>query len=438
MLASIKEAAKQFLIKSQGKQIQVISHHDTDGITSASIFSKTLQRLGKQFSLRIVKQIEENVINSLPKDNIIVFLDLASNSFQYLNELKTDIFILDHHEIISTIPENITMVNPHFYKEEEISAAGVTYLFSKALDEQNTDLSYLAVIGMVGDTLEKNINRFYKEIIEDSKVIIKQGLTMYHATRQVNKILEYSSEIYIPGVTGSSIGVNNFLRDIGIKPVSGQYKNLIELNKEETSKLITAISIQKSDLKDPSELIGNIYLINLFNKLEDVRQISAMINACSRLGESGTAIAFCLQNKKAKSRAETIYAEYKQSIIKALENIPKMRKIEKKNYIIINAEYKIKDTIIGTIASILSNSRSYEDGKAIIAMAYNENKIKVSARVVGKNGKNLRELLNSVIEEIGGEVGGHKYAAGCLLEKDKEQQFLDLLQRRLEIELVKI
>ncbi|MFA5992428.1 MAG: DHH family phosphoesterase [Candidatus Pacearchaeota archaeon] len=438
MLASIKEAAKQFLIKSQDKQIQVISHHDTDGITSAAIFSKTLQRLGKQFSLRIVKQIEENVIDNLPKDNILVFLDLASNSFQYLADLQTEIFILDHHEIISDIPKNITMINPHFYKEEEISAAGVTYLFSKAIDEQNTDLSYLAVIGMVGDTLEKNINRFYKEIIDDSKVIIKQGLTMYPATRPVNKILEYSSEVYIPGVTGSSIGVSGFLKDIGIKPVSGQYKNLIELDKEETSRLITAISIQKSDLKDPSELIGNIYLINLFNKLEDVRQISAMINACSRLGESGIAIAFCLQNKKAKSQAETIYAEYKQSIIKALENIPKMRKIEKKNYIIINAEDKIKDTIIGTIASILSNSRSYEEGKAIIAMAYNEDKIKVSARVVGKNGKNLRELLNSVIEEIGGEVGGHKYAAGCLLEKDKEKQFLDLLQKRLEIEIVKI
>ena len=71
-------------------------------------------------------------------------------------------------------------------------------------------------------------------------------------------------------------------------------------------------------------------------------------------------------------------------------------------------------------------------------MAYNEDKIKVSARMVGKNGKNIREVLNSVIEIIGGEVGGHKFAAGCLVEKSKEAEFIKELKKHLEVELVKI
>ena len=291
---------------------------------------------------------------------------------------------------------------------------------------------------MVGDMLEKNLGKIYTNILKDSKVIIKKGLTLYPATRPIDKVLEYSSDIYIPNVSGSASGVNAFLRDIGIQRVNNKYKNLIELNPEELSKLITAISLQSTNIKDSSEIIGNIYLVNFFNKVEDIRQISAMINACSRLGESRTAIAFCLQNKKAKAKAENIYAQYRQSIVNALGSLPNLRKIEQKNYIIIHAENKIKDTIIGTIASILSNSRTYEEGKAIIAMAYNENKIKVSARVVGKNGKNIREILNSVIEEVGGEVGGHKFAAGCLVEKENEQKFLDMLQKKLEIEMVKI
>ncbi|HRZ85902.1 MAG TPA: DHH family phosphoesterase [Candidatus Paceibacterota bacterium] len=440
MIENIKEFTKKFLEKTQNKQIQIISHHDTDGITSAAIASKALQRLKKNFSLKIVKGLDEEVFEEISKtseNKIILFLDLASNSFSYIKNLKTDVFILDHHEINSQVPDNVTIVNPHINNNPEISGAGVTYFFARELDEQNTDLAYLAVIGMVGDTLEKDLNKFYNDIIKDSKVVIKKGLILYPATRPINKILEYSSEIYIPGVTGSNKGTCAFLRDIGITPINGQYKTLIELNQEELSRLITAIAVQKADSKDYSELIGNIYLINFFNRLEDARQISAMINACSRLGESGTAVSLCLQNKIAKQKADNIYTEYKQNIVKALENLPKLKKIEKNNYIIIHAEDKIKDTIIGTIASILSNSNSHQNGKAIIAMAYNNNKIKVSARVVGRNGNNIREILDSVINEVGGEVGGHKYAAGCLLEREKEEKFLEVLQKRLEIEVVK-
>ena len=46
----------------------------------------------------------------------------------------------------------------------------------------------------------------------------------------------------------------------------------------------------------------------------------------------------------------------------------------------------IKDTMIGTIASIISNSAIYEEGTIITTMAYYEDKIKVSARTVGRNG----------------------------------------------------
>ncbi|MEM4625615.1 MAG: DHH family phosphoesterase, partial [Candidatus Pacearchaeota archaeon] len=278
----------------------------------------------------------------------------------------------------------------------------------------------------------------YNQIIKESEVIVKKGLALYPATRPINKVLEYNSEIYIEGVTGSSVGTTNFLREINILPINKQYKSIIELKEDEISRLLTAITLHSGNIRDTSKLIGNIYLINFFNKQEDVRQISAMINACSRLGESGTAILFALQNKKAKLKAEEIYANYKQNIINAIASIPKLKKIEKTNYLILNAEDKIKDTIIGTIASILSNSRDYKEGKVIVAMAYNENKIKISARVVGKNGKNIRELLASVIEEVGGEVGGHKFAAGCLIEKEKEKEFLEVLQRRLEIEIINI
>src|SRR3989344_5996428 len=259
MIKAIKEFAYQFLKETKNTPIKVISHHDTDGITSASIITKTLQRLDLEFSLTIVKQLEESVIKELPEGHVILFVDLASNSFNYIKEIKNKVFILDHHEINSEIPENVTIINPHLFNEEEISGAGLSYLFAKALKEENIDLAYLAIIGMVGDQMEKNLNKIYNQIIKESEIEVKKGLTLYPATRPLNKLLEYNSDVYIPGVTGSAQGAANFLRETGIGTIGKQYKALVDLSEEELSKLITAITLQRADKGETSDLIGNIY-----------------------------------------------------------------------------------------------------------------------------------------------------------------------------------
>ena len=65
----------------------------------------------------------------------------------------------------------------------------------------------------------------------------------------------------------------------------------------------------------------------------------------------------------------------------------------------MNVKNKIKDTMIGTIASILSNSSIYKEETIIVAMAFNETetKIKISARNVGNQGRNVREVLEKII-----------------------------------------
>jgi single-stranded DNA-specific DHH superfamily exonuclease len=57
---------------------------------------------------------------------------------------------------------------------------------------------------------------------------------------------------------------------------------------------------------------------------------------------------------------------------------------------------------------------------------------------VGRNKRNVREILNNAIEHIEGEVGGHKEAAGCMIPQENEQGFIENLKKHLEIELIKI
>ncbi len=438
MREKIKLAIEKIDSLSKKKPIKVISHYDADGITSAAIFSRALQRWGKSFSLQIVKGLDEQFINALPDDHLLIFLDLASGSFDYLKNKKTDIIVLDHHEIISSIPENVFMINPLTDNHEMISAAGICYLFAKELGIENKDLASLAIIGMVGDILDKNIHKTYDEILKDASATIKKGLLLYPSTRPLDRALEYSSNPYIPGVTGNYKGVIELLRDANIPRVDGKFKSLHELNDQEMSDLVTSVMLRGVEQHKLSLLIGNLYLLKFFNKLEDAREFSALINACSRMDRPDVSLGFCLGNKKCKEEAEKIYIKYKQHLVSALRFISDMEKINGKNYTIINAKDNVKDTIIGTVASILSQSPVYETGTVIIALAYNEDKIKVSARIAGREGRNVREVLNKVVVPLGGEVGGHPNAAGCLISKEKESLFIQELQKTLEIELVKV
>ena len=438
MISRIKSLIEKIDELSKTKPITIISHYDTDGITSAAIFARAMHRWKKKFSLKVVKGLEEDFIKSLPENHVLIFLDLASGSLNYLKDKKTEVFVLDHHEIVQEIPPNITMINPVMHGAEQASGAALCYLFAKSLSEENRDLANLAVIGMVGDSLEKNLGRIYDEILKDSETIIKKGLLLYPSTRPLDKALEYSSGLYIPGVTGSYRGAFDLLMDAGIPKIDGKFKSLYELTDDEMSKLITAVLLRLVNKKYSSEIIGNLYLLKFFNKLEDAREFSALINACSRMNKPHIALGFCLGNKKCIDEAEKVYIEYKQHLISALRYVSETEKIIGNKYAIINAKGNIKDTIIGTVASIISHSLLYSEGTIIVALAYNEDKIKVSARIVGKEGKNVREVLNRVVIPLGGEVGGHPNAAGCLISKEKESQFIEELRKVLELEIIKV
>jgi len=440
----IKKFSAELLENLNDKKIQIIGHYDSDGISSTAIISKTLERLEKQFSLKIVKQLTEKEILSLPKDKIIIFLDLGSGSIEKLKELKNTIFIIDHHEISNKEElkeiKNIKIINPTLIEEtENLCTSELSYLISREISSDNIDLAYLAIIGMIGDVMDRQISKIRNKIIKDAKVIIKKGLLVYPSTRPIDRTLEYSSKFFIPGVTGDKKGAYELLKEAGIEKIGKNYKSLIDFSNQEMKKLVTTIMLRVPSKEE--EYIGNIYLIKFFNKIEDVREISAIINACSRMDEPETALLVCLGNFQARKKAERIYIKYRQQIISGLRYVEKDSSILGEEYIIINAKDNIKDTIIGTIASILSFSSIYDDGKIIIAMAYSEDKIKVSARISGKNkdsNVNLKELMDSLTEVIGGESGGHKMAAGCLIDKKDEEKFIDMIKKRFEYEVIKV
>ncbi len=436
---AVLDVVKKFR-KTSGA-VRVVSNFDTDGITSAAIIVKALQKENRNFSLSIVKQLTEDVLKELSKEDYETFLilDMGSGSLDLINKyLKgKNVFVLDHHQV-EDVRSDANILNPLLYGVEdykEISAAGVCYFFAKALDEKNIDSAYLAVIGAIGDVQEnKGFVGLNQEILKDAegKLEIRNGLRMFGAqTRPLHKLLMFSTDPYIPGVSGSEIGALRFLESIGIKfREDGKFRKLIHLGIDEIKKLTSAIIIKRFDgkISDPMDVIGPVYLLREEEEgspIKDAREFSTLLNASGRLGKPSIGLGVCLGSKKIKEKAVELLDEYRAEIVKSLNWFYDNRKdFGAGEIIIINAKENIKDTFIGVVASIIANSKIYEDGTLILAMAYTDENIKLSIRQVGMNTTDLKKFLSGFTEKVGGIAGGHVSAAGGFIPTEKEEEFI--------------
>lgn len=94
--------------------------------------------------------------------DLIICPDASSNDKVYhdqLGEIGTKILVLDHHILETEVSEHAVVINNQSsaaYKNKELTGAGVTWQFCRALDDYfkttySSDLIDLAALGIVGD-----------------------------------------------------------------------------------------------------------------------------------------------------------------------------------------------------------------------------------------------------------------------------------------------
>lgn len=450
----IEKNAATFKEIVQGKNVRLISHLDSDGICAASIMIKALLRLGVSYSLSIVQQLKESILKEIENEkyDLFIFTDLGSGQIKLIDKYipNKTVFILDHHEIKKTELQNknIYQVNPHLAGidgSQEISGSGVVYKFCEKIDERNKDMSHLAIIGAIGDVQENNgFKHLNQEIlntaVEQKKIKIETGLKFFGLqTKPIYKVLSYSTDPIIPGVSGDELGTIEFMKSIGVNPYIGHKgRKFYNLTEEEKQKLITSLIIKRSGEKNPEDILGKIYYINGEvdgSPTKDAREFSTLINACGRLNKASIGIGACLNDEKTKKKAILTLAEYRTEIINTITWYEKNKNdhtkiIRGKNYIIIRPKNEILVTLIGTLSSIISRGKNIEPDTYIMSLADQDDfNTKVSIRVSGNKDietVDVKKIMEDITNKIGGESGGHKLAAGALITPEIEDEFVGL------------
>lgn len=449
MLKEMESVSKEFLKASENKSIRIICHQGTEGIVFSAILIKMLKKFDRNFSVKIAREINEDLIREESKRNseeAIILDRLLPKRIKCLQEIKEPILIMHSNITPKEKPnKNIKILN-HFLRDSqgilEYTPTEMAYLFVKSTLPENKDISKIAIIGLIGNKQNIEHSKISQQIIADTgNLTIRNGPIVYPSTRPLRRTLEYSISPYIPGITGNSAGTLELLSKTGISAD----KTLLELNEDETTKLTAAIKAKKAKQICEEDIFGNLYTLKFFDREEDIREISFLLNTCSHLGHGDIALAYCLENEKAKSKAFEIHAKYKQELVSGLRITEKIDKIGGNGFVILNAKDKIRDVMVGTVCSMISSSQKYDEGTVLIGMAYNKDKVKISARVVGKSGRDLKKVLEETVlsfkelhPETLAEVRGHQLSAGCSIEREKESGFLDILKKNLEVEVVKI
>ncbi|MEZ5334692.1 MAG: DHH family phosphoesterase [Methanolobus sp.] len=436
-------------------EIQLVSHIDADGITSGAIIAKTLERAGIGYDMKFVKQLDETIIKELADINpeLTIFTDLGSGQLEHINNYGLHSIVSDHHR-----PQGETEfhLNPHLFGANgsyEISGSGTTFILATQLGS-NRDLADLAIVGCVGDMQYRkhgqlvSLNRMILEA-NPEVIMAKRDISLFgKQTRPVYKMLQFSSDPFIPGLSGNEDACIDFLSRIGLQFANDEkWRRWIDLSEEEKMK-ITSSLLQYSMQKGMSSynigrLVAEGYILTSEKEgteMRDASEYSTLLNATGRYLEAEVGMQVCMGDREEGYRqAQDLLNTHRKNLVDGLNFVRDNGITELSNLQYFDAGSVIPETIVGIVAG-MSHSSAGNRKLPIIAFADKDDGYKVSARGTQElvnRGLNLAEALSIVCQELGGAGGGHDIAAGATVPFGKKEEFIQKLNSAIAAQLAK-
>lgn len=449
---------------SDNLPVLVFGHHDADGIAAAAIAAKVLYRCGLPFQIRLLKRVEEEEMEKASSSNRFTILcDMGSGYLSLLSKYSWagGLVVLDHHkpELIDP-PSGCIHVNPHLYGVDggtEVSGAGVTYVTFRSLSRIKTnDLSVLAIVGALGDMQDSGVgrsfvgvNRFIVEeaikanYLETSRDLLLPG----RETKPLHISLASLMNPFIPGLSGDEDACIAFLSKLGLSlKESGKWRVPAGLSREEKQALFNGLLRYMAEKGHPSsglkKLIGSVYTLRRekrFSPTRDGREYASLLNACSRMGFGGLALALALGDRRSEmlEEAEKIFSEYRAKIADYVRRVISEtgKLVSTGKFYLIRGLGWIEDDMLSVVATITAESYLSDTKLPVIAVAETERgELKVSARLpraARDKPLDLGSIMKKAASRVGGEGGGHREAAGAYIAKDRFEDFLLTLEEEL-------
>ncbi len=268
-------------------------------------------------------------------------------------------------------------------------------------------------------------------------------------TRPLAKLLQYATDPLIPGVSGREDASVGFLQELQIELKDRDtWRTWVDLRKEEKRKIVSAI-VQMMLSKGfgyqvVSRVLGETYLLcneEEGTELHDAKEYATLLNSTARYGQYEVGLQVCLGDRgKWLKEALNLLSGHRHNLVEGLQ-FAREEKIQKRSYVqYFHAGDGIRDTIIGIITNMLLNTEDVDKELPLIGFVHTETgEVKVSARATQdlvNRGLDLAVALTRAAKELHGIGGGHNIAAGATIPKGKEEEFLEIVEREIKLQLV--
>jgi len=441
--------------------VLLASHIDADGLTSAAVAASALERAGITFETVFEKQLDADAIDRIAATDhdVALFTDFGSGQLDdIVPHEEHGVFtpvIADHHQPATgeegaEPPDTALHLNPLLFGingASELSGAGASYVLARALepeDGDNRDLAALAVVGAVGDMQDTDgglVGANQQVVAEGVEAGVLEEVTdisLYgRQTRPLPKLLEYASELQIPGISGDEAGSVRFLSGLDLElKVDGDWRRWVDLSFEERQTVASALMRHAIDRGVPPQRVNSVttttYILSaeeVGTELRDVSEFSTVLNATARYERADVGLAVCLGYRdEALDEARSLLRNHRRNLSEGLEWIKNEGVNQETNFQWFDAGTRIRETIVGIIAGMALGASGVRRDQPIIAFAdESAEDVKVSARGSGflvRDGLDLSVVMGEASEAVGGGGGGHDVAAGATIPKGSREAFL--------------
>ncbi|QSX00555.1 DHH family phosphoesterase [Haloterrigena alkaliphila] len=478
----------------EADRVLLASHIDADGLTSAAIAAQALERAGLPFETVFEKQLDADAIAAIAATDYetVLFTDFGSGQLDIIGEHEDEgaftPVVADHHQPADR--ETEYHLNPLLFGingASELSGAGASYVLARALAEvsdsepavaadggeanemspssseprsdggtvvadaattpraDNRDLAALAVVGAVGDMqasggeLHGANEKIVAEGVEAGVLETGKDLALYgKQTRPLPKLLEYATDVHIPGISNDESGALRFLDGLDLElKRDGEWRRWSGLTNDEKQTVASALVKRAVSSGVPAtkidQLVSTAYVLPeepVGTELRDASEFSTLLNATARYERADVGLGVCLGDRDAAlERARKLLRNHRRNLSQGIDLVTREGVTHEDHVQWFHAGDEIRETIVGIVAGMAMGNAGISRSKPIVAFAEkNDEEVKVSARgthSLVRQGLDLSAVMGEASRAAGGDGGGHDVAAGATVPKGEEEPFVE-------------
>jgi RecJ-like exonuclease len=311
----------------------------------------------------------------------------------------------------------------------------MAFIMALALDEKNSDLLPFMMAGAISDKqdiggfsgLNEILVRNYGKQLKRIKTLNLEGETIAEG-------ITYSTDPFFLDLSGKPESTREFLESLEIGPD----KHVRDLTEDEKQLLYSTLALklisQNCGIEALKYLENELYY---FDGLDfSAKEISSIVDGNAKVGQNSLPVLYFLGNSEKKEEVLKNWRIFKTKLIEyAYRTLKDIYEESAIRYF-----YAPESEMAGAIGGLFMLYLLKQD-KPVIGFNVGNYDTKVSSRgprFLVNRGLNLSIIMKEAATEVGGSGGGHDIAAGAVIPRGKEKQFVEVVNRLVSEQIGKV